>query len=101
MKNALYAALLAGSALVATGAHAEPDMQKYNKSCAVCHNAGVAGAPKAGDAEAWAPRLEKGMDALVASVKNGLNAMPAKGMCFDCTDEDYKELINYMANGAK
>ena len=94
--------LLAVSAMVfAVGAMAEPPMDKYNKSCAVCHNAGVAGAAKAGDVAAWAPKLAKGMDALVASVTNGLNAMPPKGMCFDCTPEDYKALITYMSSPAQ
>lgn len=97
MKRVMFAALLLASAGATTGVVAEPNMDKYNKSCAVCHAAGVAGAPKTGDAEAWAPRMEKSMDALVASVKNGLNAMPPKGMCFDCSDEEYVELINYMA----
>jgi cytochrome c5 len=97
MKKVLFAAL----ALCAAGAIAEPNMEKFNQACAVCHNAGVAGAPKVGDTEAWAPRLEKGMDALLASVKNGLNAMPPKGMCFDCTDEEYMELIKYMSSPAE
>lgn len=90
-----------GLALTACSAMAEVPMDKYNKSCAVCHNAGAAGAPKTGDAAAWAPKLEKGMDALVLSVKNGLNAMPPKGMCFDCTDADYTALIEYMAKPAQ
>ena len=38
----------------------------FNKSCATCHNAGIAGAPKFADAAAWAPRVEKGMDVLYA-----------------------------------
>ena len=97
MKKVMFAALLAASAGATSVAVAEPDMGKYNKSCAVCHAAGVAGAPKTGDAQAWAPRMEKGMDAMLLSVKNGLNAMPPKGMCFDCSDEEYRELINYMA----
>jgi cytochrome c5 len=45
--------------------------------------------------------MVKGMDALVASVNTGLNAMPPKGMCFDCTDDDYKALIEYMAAPAE
>lgn len=90
-----------GLALTASAAMAEVPMDKYNKSCAVCHNAGAAGAPKTGDAAAWAPKLEKGMDALVQSVKNGLNAMPPKGMCFDCTDEEYAALIEYMSTPAE
>ena len=89
--------LALGALMFATAAVADVDMGKYNKSCAVCHNAGVAGAPKTGDADAWAPKLEKGMDVLVQSVQTGLNAMPPKGMCFDCSDEDYRALINYMA----
>ena len=87
------AALIAGAA----AAQAGPDLEKYNKSCAICHNQGVAGAPKTGDAAAWDSRSAKGMDALMASVKNGLNAMPPMGMCFDCTDEEYVALIEYMA----
>lgn len=71
----------------------------YNASCAICHISGVAGAPKTGDHAAWDARLEKGMDALVASVKNGLNAMPPTGMCADCSTEDYKALIHYMYDG--
>ncbi|MBT1446616.1 c-type cytochrome [Shewanella sp. JM162201] len=69
----------------------------YNKACQVCHSMGVAGAPKAHDAAQWEPRLAKGMDALLASVKGGLNAMPPGGMCTDCTDEDYKKAIEFMS----
>lgn len=93
--------LAAAAMLCAAGAMAEPDMEKYNKSCAVCHATGAANAPKTGDAAAWEARLAKGMDALVAAVSTGLNAMPPKGMCFDCSDEDYKALIEYMAKPAE
>jgi cytochrome c5 len=83
--------------VAALPASAEPNMDKYNKSCAMCHNGALPMAPKTHDAKAWEPRLAKGMDALLASVKNGLNAMPATGMCNDCTDEEYKALITYMS----
>jgi cytochrome c5 len=86
--------------LSAAGAFAAPDMAKYDKSCKVCHASGAANAPKTGDAAAWEPRLAKGMDVLVASVNQGLNAMPPKGMCFDCTPEDYAALIDYMSTPA-
>jgi cytochrome c5 len=69
----------------------------YNKACQVCHSMGVAGAPKVHDAAAWEPRLAKGLDALVGSVKSGLNAMPPGGMCTDCTDDDYKNAIEFMS----
>lgn len=69
----------------------------YNKSCATCHNAGVAGAPKFGEPGAWDDRLAKGMDVLYANGINGLPpAMPAKGMCFSCSDDDIKALVDYM-----
>ena len=89
------------SLVAATGAMAAPDMAKYDKSCKVCHASGAAGAPKTGDAAAWEPRMAKGMDVLVQAVNNGLNAMPPKGMCFDCSDDDYKALIEYMAAPAQ
>jgi cytochrome c5 len=70
---------------------------RYNKTCMVCHAAGAAGAPKTGNAAEWEPRMAKGMDALVASVEKGMNAMPPKGMCFDCDAAQYAALIKYMA----
>ena len=73
------------------------DGQKiYQASCQACHAAGVAGAPKLGDKDAWAPRIAKGNDALLASVKNGLNAMPPKGACMSCSDAELRAAIAYM-----
>ena len=97
MKKIIAAALV----LCASSAMAEVDMDKYNKSCAVCHATGAANAPKTGDVAAWEPRLAKGMEALVASVDKGMNAMPPKGMCFDCSADDYKALIEFMAKPAE
>ena len=87
------------SQLTATGAlptlEAPP---QYASSCGACHMAGAAGAPKTGDSGAWAARLKaKGMEGLVASVRNGLNAMPPGGLCNSCSDEDHVALISYMA----
>ena len=74
----------------------------FNKSCATCHNSGVAGAPKYADAAAWAPRIAKGMDTLYASTINGLPpAMPQKGMCFSCSDDELRALVDYMVAAAK
>lgn len=70
---------------------------KYNRSCVTCHGAGVAGAPIAGDKNSWAPRVDKGMKALYESAVNGLPpAMPAKGLCFDCSIEDLNALVDFM-----
>ena len=72
--------------------------QKYMASCFACHSTGAAGAPKVGDGMAieWEPRLEKGLDAVVANTVKGLNTMPAKGLCFDCTDDDLRAIVQYM-----
>ncbi|MFT5928994.1 MAG: cytochrome c5, partial [Candidatus Azotimanducaceae bacterium] len=70
--------------------------------CATCHAIGIAGAPKLGDVIAWEPRLAKGMDVLYASGINGLApAMPAKGMCFTCSDDDIKAIVDYMVAESK
>lgn len=68
----------------------------YNAHCAACHGTGVAGAPKLGDSGAWAPRAAQGMDTLLAHATNGLNAMPPKGTCAACSDDELKNAIEYM-----
>lgn len=70
----------------------------YMASCFACHSSGAAGAPKVGpgNADAWAPRMEKGMDAVLEAAIKGVNAMPPKGLCFNCTDDDLRALIEYM-----
>ncbi len=74
---------------------------KYMLSCFACHSTGAAGAPVVGNAEEWGPRLEKGMDAVVANAINGVNTMPPKGLCFDCTDDDLKALVEYMVSSSQ
>lgn len=70
---------------------------KYQKSCKLCHDGGLMGAPKTGDVAAWAPRLEKGNDVLLKHIKEGFNAMPPKGTCADCTDEEFLKLVEKMS----
>ncbi len=70
----------------------------YQNSCRICHDAGVANAPRRGDAAGWEPRLEKGMDTLVQSVIRGVGAMPPGGMCTNCSADDYKAVISFMAS---
>ena len=95
MRNSLMIAVLL---LACPLAQAESTEEIYNKACHICHATGVANAPKVHDVDAWKPRLDKGMDALVSSIKNGFNAMPPGGMCPDCTDEQYKALIKFMSS---
>ncbi len=97
MKKLSVAVLLLG---FAAGAFAGVE-DKYNRACVACHSTGAANAPKTGDTAAWEPRLAKGMDALVESITKGMGAMPPRGMCMDCTPDDYKALIEYMAKPAQ
>lgn len=71
------------------------------KNCAMCHgNPGIPGAPKT--AAEWKPRLAKGgIDGLVASATKGLNAMPPKGMCMDCSPAELKAAIQQLTSAAK
>jgi cytochrome c5 len=69
----------------------------YNASCAACHASGVAGAPKVGDKAAWSARIAQGSDKLAEHAIKGLNAMPPRGSCADCSDDDLKKIVEYMA----
>ncbi len=74
----------------------------FKGQCAACHATGAAGAPKLGDAAAWAPRIQQGFEALVHSALKGKGAMaPQGGGDFD--DTEIARGVAYMANagGAK
>lgn len=70
--------------------------QIFNSKCMACHATGAAGAPKVGDASAWAPRIAQGIDTLLTHALNGYNAMPPRGTCADCSDDEIKGTIEYM-----
>lgn len=72
----------------------------YTQTCAVCHAAGVAGAPKLGDKAAWGPRVSAGVDALTASAIKGKNAMPPKGGSA-ASDAEIKAVVQYMVSAVK
>ena len=104
--NTILFAIL--SLTIAMNAHAASNNQSsavvtlYSDSCAACHDTGALGAPKTGDKATW-QRLQsqKGMANLVSSVKNGMPQMPAGGLCSDCCDAQYRQLIDYMTNHGK
>ncbi len=74
-----------------------PGKQIYNDYCFSCHTPGLSGAPKIGDKEAWAVRLAQGKQALLESTINGIQpAMPPRGICFDCSDQDLEQAIDYI-----
>src|SRR5690554_7848033 len=65
----------------------------YDTACMACHTTGAAGAPVIGDAGAWAPRIEKGLETLIDQAINGFQAMPAKGGCANCSDEEVEAAV--------
>lgn len=69
----------------------------YERFCVVCHRDGLVGAPKFHDEQAWKSRLSgRTLEELVASAMKGLNAMPAKGTCYECNEDDIKSAVEYM-----
>ena len=80
------------------GAQATQDPEAvYNRVCVACHSGQLPTAPRKGDQEAWAPRLAQGMETLVQHVTQGFKAMPPRGLCMDCSAEDYRAIIHWMS----
>jgi len=101
MKKAMILAAAAALLAPAAAMAERTGEEVYNTKCSVCHAAGIAGAPTVGKADEWAPRAEKGIDALLATAKSGLNAMPPMGTCMDCSDAELKGAIQYMLDNSK
>ncbi|MDG1663912.1 MAG: c-type cytochrome [Pseudomonadales bacterium] len=71
----------------------------YNQSCLACHSSGAAGAPKFRNAGDWTARLAAGLDTVYANAIGGIGAMPAKGLCMSCSDDEIKAAIDHMIEG--
>lgn len=89
-----------GAAPAPAGGGAKSPADLYAVSCGACHNTGAAGAPKKGDAAAWAPRISKGADTLYNSALNGFNAMPPRGGS-QLSDDEIKAVVDYMVENSK
>ena len=72
--------------------------QIVKAQCAKCHQAGLNGAPRIGDRDAWIPRLKRGIDALVRSAVHGHGPMPPRGGMNDLTESELRGAIVYMFN---
>lgn len=79
--------------------------QAFQQVCSACHGQGIAGAPKAGDAAAWGPRIAKGKDVLYDHALRGYQGqagvMPAKGGRTDIPDAVIRQAVDYMVGMAK
>lgn len=82
--------------VVATGPRSGD--QIYASYCAGCHDTGAANAPKAGDAQVWNARLENrgSREALWKSAWTGLGAMPPKGLCMDCSEDEFSAAVAHI-----
>ncbi len=69
----------------------------FGKYCTGCHTTGAGGAPKRGDAIAWAEILKPGIATAQSHAIHGYNGMPAKGGCTSCTDAEIKAATIYLA----
>lgn len=73
----------------------------FNTTCTACHSTGAAGAPIVGNSEQWKKHIAKGMDTLHKHAIEGFNAMPAKGTCMSCSDEEIMATVDYMVGRSK
>lgn len=96
------AATSADTPAVAAAPVAENTVGKsvFGKSCAMCHAAGIAGAPKPGNKEEWAPRIAQGDAVLYKHALEGFNgtkgSMPARGGNAGLKDDEVKAAVDYM-----
>jgi len=76
--------------------------QVYNSACLACHGAGIGGAPKLGDAAAWASRIAQGADILndhaIKGYTGSAGYMPAKGGRVDLSDQEVSDAVAYMVD---
>ncbi|HEX7048200.1 MAG TPA: c-type cytochrome [Gammaproteobacteria bacterium] len=77
----------------------------YDQACFACHGTGAAGAPKMGDAAAWADRIAKGIEILHQHAIEGFSGetgiMPPKGGRTDLSDAQVKTAVDYMVSQSK
>lgn len=85
--------------LTVASAEAKSGEEVYNTACLACHASGAAGAPKHRNASDWAGRLTAGLDTVYSNAINGMGAMPAKGLCGSCSDDEIKAAVDHMIEG--
>lgn len=77
----------------------------YASACAACHGAGIAGAPKIGDAAAWGARIAQGIDTLSTHAIDGYQGsagyMPAKGGRPDLSDDAVRAAVQHMVDNSQ
>lgn len=72
----------------------------YVASCAACHDNPALGAPVPGDIDQWVSILKQGNEVVLKNAINGINGMPPRGGT-DLSDEEMKEVVDFMINKSK
>jgi cytochrome c5 len=103
LRRAAVAALVVvvtGGMSIGVGAQAaeRSGKQVVDSLCISCHGTGASGAPKIGDAKAWAGRASKGLTGLSKSAMAGIRQMPAHGGNPNLTDTEIERAVTYMVN---
>jgi cytochrome c5 len=80
----------------------DPDAGRkiFKEFCVACHaqnpTIDMRTAPKIGDRKAWEARKKMGLDALMKYTISGIGTMPARGGCFECSDEQLRKTVEYI-----
>jgi cytochrome c5 len=91
---------VAGGAAAPTAAVPTDGKSVFDVACSACHGTGIAGAPRIGDAAAWAPRIAQGMATLekhaIEGYQGSAGVMPAKGGRTDLPDDAVRAAVEYL-----
>ena len=68
----------------------------WEANCKLCHEPGLAHAPKVGDIKEWQKRLKKGEAQLVRNAIEGFNEMPPRGANESLSDKEVTQAVKYM-----
>ena len=92
---------VAATSLTSAAGAARSGSDIYATNCIACHSSGVAGAPILGDVADWTARLGKGLETVYTNAIAGIGAMPARGTCMDCSDDEVKAAIDHILDNSK
>jgi cytochrome c5 len=97
LRLAIFIVATAVLTITSSAAQASDGKTIYDQRCAMCHNKIP---PKLGDKAAWAPRIKKGTDALVAGAVNGKGVMKPQTKA-GLTPAQIRAAVEYMIERSK
>ena len=97
-RTAASIAAFAAAAVFATVPGERSGKEVAETFCVQCHGSATSGAPRIGDAKAWAPRASRGLTSLTESALKGVRKMPPHGGTLQINDVELSRAITYMIN---